>query len=497
VTSLEHSDAFNTVRGVSSGRPDWTLASLTELLSGIRSATSRAEATGLTVDAAAEALDAEVVVLLRGHEIEASTGFGTSEPPEGMLELTKTRHASMTFPMLGRCATLSSHVDGHEDLRVVVARLGTEPFLANEAALLDGMCGALGLMLTLLDQVSRERLLRNRTEALLEITGAIARREPYGFLQHLIVRRTKELLNVDFTVMRALDPAKSGQRTSVTSSEGLAPEHVVEFDNIDGIGGMAIAAGEVVETYGEDLVWVRDIFPDLTAAVACPIFVDGVALGGLGAMSFETGRRFTEDEKSLLQSLAELASIVFTDAQTVQAVVEARHDLLTELPGRGLILDQLAATLDTDSARQIAVLFLDLDKFKPVNDKFGHEVGDGVLRVLSRRMKTTVQRYPAGAVGRIGGDEFVAFLELKTDTDDERLATELLAEISRPVPVTVGPRVIEVRVGVSVGIATSEANSNAAELLSRSDAAMYQAKATGGDRWRRFVELSNTLAAGS
>ncbi len=156
-------------------RPDWTLANLTVLISGIRSATGREEATRQAVDAIAEALDAEVVVLLRGDSIEASTGFGNSPAPDRMSDAKLSRHSSLVIGGLGMCATLSGPVDGHADLFVVVARLGDEPFMANEAALLDGMCGVLGLMLNLLEQVSSERQVRNRTEALLEITSAIAR----------------------------------------------------------------------------------------------------------------------------------------------------------------------------------------------------------------------------------------------------------------------------------------------------------------------------------
>jgi diguanylate cyclase (GGDEF)-like protein len=487
-----------------SARPDWTLANLTVLLTGIRSATSRAQAERQTVDAISEALDAEIVVLLRNGEIQASTGFGTNAVDAASLwTATSHRHSSMHMSDIGTCALLSADVEGHSDLRVLVARLGDEPFMANEAALLDGMCGVLGLMLNLLDQVSSERQVRNRTEALLEITNAIARREPHDALQRLITRRTKELLRTDSVVMRAVDPDKPGQRTRVARAEGLTAAEMAAFDNFDGLGGMAIGAERIVETYGDDLGWVRNIFPDLTAAIASPIFVDGVVKGSLGAMTFEPGRRFTADEKSLLQALAELSSIVFTDAHTVQAVVAARHDLLTGLPGRGLILDQLALAITADLTRQIAVMFLDLGKFKPVNDRFGHEVGDAVLRILSGRMKSLAERYPSGAVGRIGGDEFVAFLDVGTSQnlhdggDDEQFAIQLIDEICRPIPVTVGPRVIEVTVGVSLGIATSTPTSTAAELLSQSDAAMYQSKATGGNRWRRFVELSNSVAAGS
>jgi diguanylate cyclase (GGDEF)-like protein len=487
----------STLRTPESQRPDWTLASLTVLLSTIRSATTREQAVRLTVDAAAEALDAEVVVLLSNDCIDASTGFGSEEVSIPSLQAAASvRHSSLEVRGLGTCASLSTGIDGHPELRLLAARFGSDPFVANESALLEGIASVLGLMLNLLDRIRRERDVQSRTEALLEITNAIARREPHDTLQSLIALRTRELLRADSVVLRAVDPGKVGQRTRVVCSEGLTADEVAAFDSFDGLGGMAIGAERIVETYGDDLAWVKAILPNLTSAMASPISVDGVARGSLGAMSAEPGRTFSSDEKSLLQALAELSSIVFTDAHSIQAVTAARHDLLTGLPGRGLTLDRLTDVLESEQGGTVSVLFLDLDKFKPVNDRFGHEVGDAVLRVLSGRMTSLVESYRSGCVGRIGGDEFVAFITSDHDGRDEELASALIGTICRPIPVTVGSRVLEVSVGVSLGIATSTVGSTASDLMRQSDAAMYQAKATGGDRWRRYVELSSANAAG-
>ena len=173
----------------------------------------------------------------------------------------------------------------------------------------------------------------------------------------------------------------------------------------------------------------------------------------------------------------------------MRSVVRARHDLLTGLPARGLILEQLASALETEPRKSISLLFVDLDHFKPINDRFGHEVGDAALRTVSERMRALIG--PHDCVGRFGGDEFVVVLEVHNLTDDEQFADRLIKRICEPIAVTVGPKTIQVSVGASVGIASNTDTNIATELVRQSDGAMYQAKATGGNRWRRFVDLAS------
>jgi diguanylate cyclase (GGDEF)-like protein len=473
-------------------RADWTIATLTELLSGISGVRSAAQAIRGTVDAVAEALDAEITVLLRSRDVVASLGFRSGEiEAELLLAATASRHSSIYAPGIGRCATLTVEVEGQPGLRLLTARYGDDAFTANEAALLDGMASALGLMLKLLDRIERERTARQHTEVLLSITNAIARRKPHEMILQLISEQTQTLLG-EIVVMRMRSEDEiEGASNRVIRGEGLNTEQIAKFDAIKGLGSVAMSEEHIVETYGDDLVWVRDIIPNATGAIASPIFTDGIAKGSLGILSTSVGRTFTETDKNLLRALSELASIVFTDAEAMRSVVRARHDLLTGLPSRGLILETLADSL-AKSAGSISLLFLDLDGFKPVNDRFGHEVGDATLRAISQRMKEIVGE--RGHVGRFGGDEFVVVLETDDIHDDEQVADRLIAGICQPIHVRVGPRTIEVSVGVSIGITNSRSTKVASELVQQSDAAMYQAKTTGGNRWRRYLSLSATQA---
>ncbi len=474
-------------------RTDWTLATLSELLFSIGEARSRAEAFRMIVDAVAESLDAEIAAVIDAGFVTNSLGVRPHELTAGLRDFDlESKFGTLNVDGLGSCATLVVGVEGHSHLQLFVARQGSETFTGNEAALLNGMASAVGLVLSLLDRVEKERTLRNQTEAFLEITNAIARRAPHERIHHLIARHARTLLQCEVIVMRAFDPnSVEKQHPRVVCCEGLNSAQVAMLDVRVGLGVVAIGSEKVVSSYGAELSWISDIAPATTGAIAAPIFVGGVPLGSLGVLTEQPGRIFSNEEKNVLGSLAELASIVLTDEHTLQAVTNARHDLLTGLPGRGLILDRLTAEL-ARSADSVTVFFIDLDEFKPINDRFGHEVGDAVLKVVSERMSSIFGI--VGEVGRFGGDEFLAFARLGNTDHEESLADSLIEELRGRISVTVGPRVLDVGVGASVGIAKSHRNLTADELVRQSDAAMYQAKSTGKNRWRRFVDLSTAQA---
>ncbi|HYD67464.1 PAS domain S-box protein [Azospirillum sp.] len=159
----------------------------------------------------------------------------------------------------------------------------------------------------------------------------------------------------------------------------------------------------------------------------------------------------------------------------------AHYDALTDLPNRRLLMDRLdrALALAARHGRMVAVLMLDLDGFKPVNDRYGHEVGDELLTVIARRLETAVRR--ADTLARLGGDEFVVVLsEVKTVADAELVAGKVIAAINEPVAMRVGT----IHVGASVGIGLYPADgSDAASVMRAADRAMYRAKADGRNQY--------------
>jgi diguanylate cyclase (GGDEF)-like protein len=178
-----------------------------------------------------------------------------------------------------------------------------------------------------------------------------------------------------------------------------------------------------------------------------------------------------------------VARVVRANNSRARAELEARwraeHDSLTGLPNR----ERLAAAVArwTAPGTQISVLLLDLDRFKLVNDHWGHEVGDEMLRAVAARITATVRA--EDLVCRTGGDEFVvAITGPLGDAADRQMAGRLLAALDEPLPLSVGA----VDVTASIGIATADAGTSSVALIRDADTAMYRAKESGRNRYEVF-----------
>jgi diguanylate cyclase (GGDEF)-like protein/PAS domain S-box-containing protein len=161
----------------------------------------------------------------------------------------------------------------------------------------------------------------------------------------------------------------------------------------------------------------------------------------------------------------------------------AFHDPLTLLANRNLFRDRVQHALALAQRAQnfVAVMFLDLDNFKNINDSLGHDAGDRLLQAVAQRIMKTTRS--ADTVARLGGDEFSILVEgVRTVTEVERLADALIATLDMPFALNG----MEVRVGASIGVAFSTRNASAETLLSNADIAMYHAKAAGKNRHITF-----------
>ena len=156
----------------------------------------------------------------------------------------------------------------------------------------------------------------------------------------------------------------------------------------------------------------------------------------------------------------------------------AFHDLLTGLPNRGLFNDRLEHGLAQAKRheRNLAVMFIDLDEFKKINDTHGHEAGDEVLKTVSVRL--TASTRDDDTVSRHGGDEFLYLLtEVVSEQELTRIAEKLAASIEMPCGVRVGGIQVDLSVGASIGIAIYPKDGTTAQaLVNSADKAMYQAK---------------------
>ena len=157
-----------------------------------------------------------------------------------------------------------------------------------------------------------------------------------------------------------------------------------------------------------------------------------------------------------------------------ELVRRAMHDVLTGLPTRALLLDRLRMAINASARTDArgAVLFVDLDRFKQVNDRYGHAAGDAVLRTVSARMRSVVRT--ADTVARVGGDEFIVLLPIICEEEDgHAVAGKLRAVVDQPVD----HDGLTLQVGASIGVIEFAGDKERAEtVIALADEAMYVAK---------------------
>ena len=180
-----------------------------------------------------------------------------------------------------------------------------------------------------------------------------------------------------------------------------------------------------------------------------------------------------------------LTDIVQRKSVEEQLAQEALYDSLTDLPNRAFLNDLLSRSFRRTKRRKdylFAVLFVDLDRFKVVNDSLGHAAGDKLLVEVAQRLKASIR--PGDVVARLGGDEFLVLLDdIKDSSDTTRVSERILSSLEKPIDLDGR----EVFTTASIGIAVSEATLDGPEhLIRHADSAMYRAKARGKARYEIF-----------
>jgi diguanylate cyclase (GGDEF)-like protein len=224
---------------------------------------------------------------------------------------------------------------------------------------------------------------------------------------------------------------------------------------------------------------------DIEVTLSVPIVVAGEARGFLNLDNFEQRDAFDADAQSIAEALAGQVAVALQRLQLERDLQEERaryerlasHDALTNLPNRRLFLDRLERALTHAHRRKerIALLYLDLDGFKDVNDALGHDTGDELLGEVAARLVEAVRA--EDTVARLGGDEFAVVLqEVASDGDVERVAEKLLATFDLPFPL----RGRLVAIGASIGVAVYPRDARLSDgLVKAADVAMYRVKAAG------------------
>jgi diguanylate cyclase (GGDEF)-like protein/PAS domain S-box-containing protein len=272
---------------------------------------------------------------------------------------------------------------------------------------------------------------------------------------------------------------------------------------VDKRGNLQWASPSARDFVGDETSYVHLVHPD-DIAVAIETYTDLLATPG-AVRRFEcrmrrgTSWRHVDTIATNLLHDPAVRGIVcnardMTDSKQAQAELDrqAYHDVLTGLPNRALFLDRLEMALSRAKRRHtnVAVLFLDLDRFKVINDSLGHEPGDRLLAAVARRLEGALR--PEDTVARFGGDEFTVLCEdMGADLEPVGIAERISRALATPF--TLDDR--EVFLSASIGIAVAPTEQARADVLLRdADAAMYRAKERGRARVEVFDEATRARA---
>ena len=502
-------------------RTSWSTQQLAEYVAAVSVLSTRDELTRGAVEHAAEALEAEVGALIDERAgVQASFGFASGRTPvDELLALTGAVDELIVVPGVGLAGVLCAPCG--ERGRLLVARSDGD-FSREEMSLLRAMARVLALRLEAVTVLEHERKLRRQSErqaqenqrlldvvrerqALLErlarIQRSISARKPLAEVLDAVTAGAKALIDTDIAAVRLVDPADP-RTMVVASSLGIDDEVLTQVARTPvnrGIGGQAILEDRlvVVDEYTVDEHAIGVFVDDgLHAAMAAPVRHGAAVVGSLLVASRTVGRRYSTSEQEVLVALAEHASLAINDARTLEALRdavdrathEAMHDHLTGLPNRSCFLTKLqrAADVARERAEGLALLFIDVDDFKLVNDSLGHAAGDHLLRVIAERLQGAV-RAP-DVVARLGGDEFAVLLANCDAEEAARVAARVLEVTGEPVRLT-----NRMHVSASIGVLWLDAPSaTAEELLRDADVAMYRAKSEGKGRAVTFEPAMRT-----
>jgi diguanylate cyclase (GGDEF)-like protein len=460
--------------------PDHSLAAqhLVELLAMVSSCHDEATAIAAAVERAAETLQAEIGGLVVDGTVVAAVGLPKNSPDYDVLTTVRPGRGTVEITGMAGVATGAAMLGRPDEGMLVVAR-ADEPFTVAEHNLIRGMARVLGIILrmlrTLVAQRRQERLMRH----LYEIQRALSRRVPLGEVLRTILAAALDVVAEErgraelwLPGSEVLDPTVL-VATGASGTGDLSWEQRL-IDPADPVAGQPVLGAD----------------DSGRSSASVPVHERGRTVGAL-AVTLCGDREFQEAATERLLLLAEHVSLALTDAKTAHDMEVARHDALTGLVSRALFHERLQDYLAADAAAgRVALLFVDLDRFKAVNDTLGHAAGDRLLVEVARRLQTTVR--PGDMVGRLGGDEFAVILSPATEEHAVDVATRIIDKLSRPYEVADGATA---EIGASVGVALNTSDDQS-ELVRRADIAMYSAKRSGRGRCVVFEDDEQT-AVGS
>jgi len=478
---------------------------LAEFLAAVSSAPDTLSAVQMTTEQAARALDAEAAAVLHhdGAVIDI-VGFRVGSVPTADLRaIAAGDRYTLDVPGAGPCRTAVVGLDGQIRGHLLVARSGEDGFGVDELSLLGGMARVLELTAQTLnvfeaqrrEVAEKEQLLASLQqrhqllEQLSQVQRAITRRAPLQQTLDAITSGAEALFGDEVACLRLFDP-DDPRMMLLVSCTGIASELIRQVWRVP-----AEDAGVTGQAALGDRLVVLPRRPELAgvgvqAAMAAPVHDKSTVVGALAVASYRSERVYTARDQQLLRVFAEQVSLAITDAKTHEAMQQAFHDSLTGLASRALFIDRLEHELASAMRERtrLAALFIDLDRFKMINDSLGHTAGDAVLVSVAERLRSCLG--PDDTAARLGGDEFAVLLHCLGEDQAVAIADRIITALREPFLVEGR----QVYVNASIGIAFNTGRvSDGQTLLRNADIAMYQAKKNGKGRHEIFKTAMSTM----
>jgi diguanylate cyclase (GGDEF)-like protein len=323
--------------------------------------------------------------------------------------------------------------------------------------------------------------------ALDETAGALLEGSSPDELLQTILARAARLLGTAHAYLYLVQP--DGANLEVRAGLGLFSDYVGHTMSVDeGLAGTVYRTGRpvAVDDYGS-FAGRSPVFdgPQTGAVVGVPLSSGGQVVGVIGLASGPTERSWREPEVDALHRFAQLASIALQNAQLQEAARHDPVDPVTGLPAREILLRRIDDALVVDPAAgeptPVAVILLDVDRFKVINESLGHGAGDRVLQEVARRLALTLG--PSDVAARFGGDEFGVLLSPGEPERATRFTDGVLSELKAPFELDGRVWFISASMGVALG---RPGVSSAGDLLREAEVALVQAQGDPTLRVARF-----------
>jgi diguanylate cyclase (GGDEF)-like protein len=363
--------------------------------------------------------------------------------------------------------------------RIAAIQIEDHEFFEQETMILQAYARVAAAALDSAAALEESRRQAATANTLLALSTSLAEVVSIDEVAGKLIRAVRELVDCDRTSVVLVNPTTG--IAQVAAVDGYGPAEEAEL----------MRARFAVDETTLRAVPITDADPDASdeqtiservgsiGRVTTPIVAGGELLGWLSASVIaRPGRLVDPDIENRMRGLAAQAATAVSNARLLDQVRhQALHDALTGLPNRSLIFDRVDQMLARNRRNrgEGAVLFVDLDGFKEINDTLGHAAGDQLLRAVAARLSATLRG--SDTIGRLGGDEFVVLVESDNESRAELVAERLLTALEQPFTIG-GTTVI---VNASIGFAAGD-RSTAGEMLRDADIALYEAKAAGKHR---------------